>query len=58
MYTQAAASDHSYLKEPGDNRRNVGVVAVLCATWFETLDDLDTHVEIMHGGHGLHHIGV
>ena len=53
MYTAAKQSDHVYLKEPDEHRRNVGVIAILCETWFEDLDDLDTHVEMMHGGQGL-----
>ncbi len=36
MYEAAAAMDHAYLKEPSDIRRNVGTIAILCGTWFET----------------------
>ena len=57
IYNKVAETEHVYLKEPHKEptggRRNVGTIAILCGTYFETLDDLDTHMETMHGGYGL-----
>ena len=48
MYNKAAETEHVYLKKPSDGRRNVGTIAILCGTYFETLDDLDTHMTSCH----------
>ena len=57
IYNKVADTEHVYLKEPHKEptggRRNVGTIAILCGTYFESLDDLDTHMETMHGGYGL-----